>query len=1028
VCRVQWRIPTADEGLGQLEAHGQGTTAGDAEVQALKNMYMQACKFKSVVLSDIAVRQTADKEERMRQEATRKAANHAASLSSGISPSRLSRKDAGEVNKEHQLITQRLQIEPVWSEVAHDAGYRALLEWKWKNLAGRTNAMTASGIGGSKAVARAEAAIKMLHQTGLQAAIDPQHRAEATAIKEALLRQDMADAVNRTCSLIHGSPPHTWAIFLPHVWRMLLAHVSLLEADALPNGPLPPLVQNVMVAIKTAANDRDGGRVMGVDVWESLLDECPAISARSTSLANRVLDQLVHVPFSPDCFPDLHAYDYFRSMRGLMAFERTEELQQRVDEKRTFYPDACLVMSCEEAVYPMVRLHTFIQDGTQLRKFAEQPLREGDILCLMPTRAKTQDPWGSCFFCRVTSLVKDGGSLVVNLKCASEEPFWDPALISHDEYSVYHIASHVSWLRMTQAIKALAAKRMPPLQGEPPFRYQPEMRLLLLSPTHQHAPTVAQGVSMPEDLRQHMSYEGFRGHPFWEGRSKDGASFETQLWQNMHNNTRRETLKAGKEMQTAASEISDHLATHEEASTAAAASDEGAPLQCPEGLLRNLGVSMPLTEPQQRAVQSALTNRLTLVQGPPGTGKTHTACAIIDAWKRLDSSQRILAVADSNIAADNISAGLRKRSIASLRVGAFRDSDLHDDAIKDMRGYDQYVELRRSGRREEANARRFLLIKEAVRRHTIIIATCIGSGHEMFDEVTFSKVLIDECAQAIEPSSLVPLGRGVDQIVLIGDQKQLPPTILCESAAARGLEVSLFERLLNSNVTEAIMLETQRRMHRSIADFPNRHFYDGRLKDAGVGDDERPPIAGLHWPQGGQCRVALVDVAGCGEEASGTSRANRREIAPLLRVLVQALEHRSVEPTEIGVLTPYVAQKRLLIDALRDMQAGISTSSAWLQGALSGVQVDTIDGFQGMEKDIILFSAVRANAAGALGFLRDPRRMNVMLTRARRGLVVFGDVSTLRQDSRDWGPWVQWAGERGAVIRDGRMDEAFLAA
>jgi len=126
-----------------------------------------------------------------------------------------------------------------------------------------------------------------------------------------------------------------------------------------------------------------------------LLDECPAISARSTSLANRVLDQLVHVPFSPDCFPDLHAYDYFRSMRGLMAFERTEELQQRVDEKRTFYPDACLVMSCEEAVYPMVRLHTFIQDGTQLRKFAEQPLREGDILCLMPTRAKTQDPWGS---------------------------------------------------------------------------------------------------------------------------------------------------------------------------------------------------------------------------------------------------------------------------------------------------------------------------------------------------------------------------------------------------------------------------------------------------------------------------------------------------------------------------------------------------------------------------------------------------------------------------------------------------------
>ncbi|PHJ15980.1 aaa family protein, partial [Cystoisospora suis] len=162
-----------------------------------------------------------------------------------------------------------------------------------------------------------------------------------------------------------------------------------------------------------------------------------------------------------------------------------------------------------------------------------------------------------------------------------------------------------------------------------------------------------------------------------------------------------------------------------------------------------LPTDLPLTGPQKAACLSALTSRLTLVQGPPGTGKTHVACAIIDAWQRNDPSKKILAVADSNVAADNLMEGLSQRGIRSVRVGNGSESDLQEEAISDLSRYRDYTRLKQNGMFGEAKAVRVTLFREAVKRHAVIIATCVGSGHELLDEMVFQRVIIDEGAQSI---------------------------------------------------------------------------------------------------------------------------------------------------------------------------------------------------------------------------------------------------------------------------------------
>lgn len=436
------------------------------------------------------------------------------------------------------------------------------------------------------------------------------------------------------------------------------------------------------------------------------------------------------------------------------------------------------------------------------------------------------------------------------------------------------------------------------------------------------------------------------------------------------------------------------------------------------------GRGTPLTPAQVSAVMSALQRRVTLIHGPPGTGKTTAAVCVVHAWR--PSGEKILCAADSNVAADHLHASLTKWGIKALRF-SMNESDLEQSAsfFGDVRlsgsGASKGSGRVRRGARDAFGPRskergnnpayqRQLAMRSAVSEFQVVVTTCGSAGHELLKGVVFPRVLIDECTQSVEPMSLVPMSYGCTRLVLIGDHCQLPPTVITEEARRGGLEKSLFARLVETcaeasgtssgdgAIVEPLLLDEQRRMHTSIAAFPNAHFYRGRVQDA---VPDRPPVFGLPWPRGGEHRVLLVDVSAAadGEEREGTSWRNAAEVQAVLELATHVLHAGGgtdpcaalgpgVPPEEIAVITPYLRQKELLQREFYQWAAGASGSRA--SSELAKVRVATVDGFQGAECDLVIFSAVRSNRVGRLGFLLDERRANVLLTRARRGGCLCG--------------------------------------
>merc|ERR1711871_1590856 len=213
----------------------------------------------------------------------------------------------------------------------------------------------------------------------------------------------------------------------------------------------------------------------------------------------------------------------------------------------------------------------------------------------------------------------------------------------------------------------------------------------------------------------------------------------------------------------------------------------------------------------------------------------------------------------------------------------------------------------------------------------------------------------------------------------------------------------------------------QYRMHPLIAEFPSDSFYRGRLK-TGVSLRERMPPLGFPWPNSGT-PVAFIDSTGP-ERIEGHSYTNQMEIKKATWVLEQLLSRGDPllpgGPSDIGVITPYSSQSRLLKRSLRQQKHR--------QLGLNHIEVSTVDGFQGREKEVIIFTAVRSNEMGKVGFLDKWRRMNVMMTRPRRGLIIIGNRKTLRCDRR-WGKWLQWAASAGVIFNEratGRYQPTFL--
>ena len=266
-------------------------------------------------------------------------------------------------------------------------------------------------------------------------------------------------------------------------------------------------------------------------------------------------------------------------------------------------------------------------------------------------------------------------------------------------------------------------------------------------------------------------------------------------------------------------------------------------------LINNLNPS------QNSALKIATTQLLTLIQGPPGTGKTTTAVEIVLEWVR-QSPTPILACADSNIAVDLLHSEFLKAGLRSLRIGPGNDE--RNELIQDFR-YQNYTQYYMQGKFQNAATIKFGMMKRKISDAQVICATCVGSTSDYLKSMTFTRVIIDEATQATEMASLIPLIRNCQQLVLIGDHKQLPPTVLSVFAQSKGMTISLFERLVKQGV-KPIMLTVQYRMHPSIAAFPSHQFYNNMLEN-GVAEQHRPVIYGFYWPNE-NVRVAIVATKG----------------------------------------------------------------------------------------------------------------------------------------------------------------------
>jgi superfamily I DNA and/or RNA helicase len=372
-----------------------------------------------------------------------------------------------------------------------------------------------------------------------------------------------------------------------------------------------------------------------------------------------------------------------------------------------------------------------------------------------------------------------------------------------------------------------------------------------------------------------------------------------------------------------------------------------------------------LNQEQQLAVDYALlADDLFCIHGPPGTGKTRTLVEIVR--RAVDAGEDVLVCADSNQALDN------------LLLGA-SDSDALD--AQSLHAHGQHGDGEFVLDRVNANRSRSSLVRRGyadVADRADVVAATNSSAATIPRE--FDLLVLDEATQSTCTASCIPLVRA-DRVVLAGDHRQLPPFSATEDPPESSYGLSLFEHLYaTGGVYEGVglQLKTQYRMHRDIAYFSNREFYDRTLRNGRTVDPlpGRPAIEGYNV--GG-----AVDV-------DDHSRANETEARLVVHLVQELLDE--VPASEIGVITPYSAHVRLVSELLDDHVA-----------AADDITVDTIDSFQGSEKTAILLSLVRSNSDGEIGFLgRDvdgPRRLNVALTRAQRYCAVVGDFHTLRYDA-----------------------------
>ncbi|KND87274.1 Helicase SEN1 [Tolypocladium ophioglossoides CBS 100239] len=290
----------------------------------------------------------------------------------------------------------------------------------------------------------------------------------------------------------------------------------------------------------------------------------------------------------------------------------------------------------------------------------------------------------------------------------------------------------------------------------------------------------------------------------------------------------------------------------------------------------------------------------------------------------------------------------------------------------------------------EMEMRRRQVQQEILNSAHVLCATLSGSGHEMFRnlEVEFETVIIDEAAQCVELSALIPLKYGCCKCILVGDPKQLPPTVLSQSAARFGYDQSLFVRMQQNHPKWVHLLDMQYRMHPEISKFPNREFYEGQLQDG----QDMVQLRQKPWHQSALLGAyRFFDVEGVQKKGHrGQSLVNIKELEVAMQIYdTFSKKYQDCDLAgKIGIITPYKAQ-------LFELRSRFK--SRYGEGITDFIEFNTTDAFQGRECEIIIFSCVRASSTGGIGFMTDIRRMNVGLTRAKSSLWILGDSRALVQ-------------------------------
>ena len=424
-----------------------------------------------------------------------------------------------------------------------------------------------------------------------------------------------------------------------------------------------------------------------------------------------------------------------------------------------------------------------------------------------------------------------------------------------------------------------------------------------------------------------------------------------------------------------------------------------------------------LNSTQETAVNKVLCARdVAIVHGPPGTGKTTTLVEAI--YETLHREPQVLVCAQSNTAVDWISEKLVDRGVNVLRIGnptrvndkmlpftyerRFENHPLYPELWsirKNLRelgsrarrgSYDERegVRSRMSRLRDRATALEIQINAELFDGAHVIASTLVSSNHRLLNGRRFGTLFIDEAAQALEAACWIAI-RKADRVVLAGDHCQLPPTIKCYEAARGGLERTLMEKVVSNKPAVVSLLKVQYRMHEEIMKFPSQWFYNGELEAApevryrGILDWDTP----IHWIDTSEMDFKEEFV---GETFGRINKAEADLLLSELKIYINRISGNRIleEKIDFGIISPYKAQVQYLRNKIK--------ADASLKPYRSLFTVNTVDGFQGQERDVIFISLVRANEEGQIGFLNDLRRMNVAITRARMKLVILGEAETLK--------------------------------